>query len=147
VVTGSRANISATPARTATVPQQLCELIAALNGLGPGASLASTVKSVMAFLAATDKPLVCGALGSFVNELGAQSGKKLTPAQETSPTTRANGTRAALGCEASPSAGRPGSPGLPAHSRQVVVRSPCGDSPIGVENRRELPHLRRTAIC
>jgi len=98
VVTGYRANISATLTRTATVPQQLSELIAALNALGPGVSLASKVKLVMAFLAATNRPLVCGALGSFVNELTAQSGKKLTPAQAASLATRANGIRAALGC-------------------------------------------------
>jgi hypothetical protein len=98
VVSGYRANISATLAPVATVPQQLSELIAALNALGPGASLASKVKLVVAFLAATNKPLVCGALGSFVNEISAQAGKKLTTAQAASLTTRANGIRAALGC-------------------------------------------------
>jgi hypothetical protein len=98
VVNGYRANISATLTRTPTVPQQLSDLIAALNALGPGASLASKVKLVVAFLAATNKPLVCGALGSFVNEINGQSGKKLTPAQAGALTARANTIRAALGC-------------------------------------------------
>jgi len=58
-------------------PDQLSNLRAVLDGVGPGTSLADKVDRAQATLAAGDVPGTCSILSAFVNEAKAQSGRQL----------------------------------------------------------------------
>ncbi len=77
---------------------QLGDLLADVQGAGPGASLAHKVERAQAALAAGDLTGACQALDSFLNEVRAQSGKKLTVAQAAALTADANRIKAVIGC-------------------------------------------------
>lgn len=59
---------------------QLQQLAAAVVGVGPGTSLADKVRQAEAFLAAGDTADAKSVLNAFINEVKAQSGKKITQA-------------------------------------------------------------------
>jgi hypothetical protein len=54
--------------------EQLSDLANAVNGVGPGRSLADKVASVQSDLAANDNSDACGTLNAFINEVNAQTG-------------------------------------------------------------------------
>ena len=78
--------------------EQLVSLGNAVTGFGPGASLADKVTSIEGYVAANDKTDACSNLREFINEVNAQTGKKITGAQAASFITHASNIGAALGC-------------------------------------------------
>lgn len=79
-------------------PELLADLLTAVTGVGTGTSLAAKVKIAQRDLAANDVLAACGTLGAFLNEVNAQAGKHLDPAQATSFTSTADEISALLGC-------------------------------------------------
>jgi HYR domain len=99
--TDSRGNTSAPATFDVTVQggsEQLGDLLADVQGVGPGGSLAAKVRAAQAALAAGDTAGACSALDSFLAEVRAQSGKKLTVAQAQALTADANRIKAVIGC-------------------------------------------------
>ena len=88
--------IAITPAPTAAA--QLAALLTAVTGVGPGRSLANKVTLIQAYVAANDKAQACGTLAAFVNEVNAQTGKKITPVRGASFIGQAQNIEATLGC-------------------------------------------------
>jgi len=78
--------------------EQLTKLLAAVTGVAPGTSLADKVKQTQGYVAANNKASACDTLGAFINEVKAQTNKKLTPAQAASFIAQANSIKATLGC-------------------------------------------------
>jgi hypothetical protein len=60
---------------------QLQQLAAAVAGVGPGNSLPAKIQQAETYLAAGDIADLKGVLNAFINEVQAQSGKKIPPAQ------------------------------------------------------------------
>jgi hypothetical protein len=77
---------------------QLADLRSAVDGIGPGYSLINKISDVQALLATSDLPGACAILSAFVNEVRAQSGKKIPV--DTAVTLIADATRiqTVLGC-------------------------------------------------
>lgn len=81
-----------------TAVDQLNDLAAKVVGVGPGKSLANKVAQASASLAANDIPNTCLTLQGFIDEVKAQSGKKITAAVAASLTNDAQSIRTALAC-------------------------------------------------
>ncbi len=78
--------------------EQLQDLLVAVTGVGPGKSLASKVQNALDAVRTGNTAGACSMLNDFMNEVKAQSGKKLTIAQANSLLTDAARIRAVLGC-------------------------------------------------
>lgn len=78
--------------------EQLADLGDAVTGVGPGTSLADKVKQAQTFVARNDLPDACSTLTAFVNEVEAQSGKKIPPEQAVALIASSNRIKAVLGC-------------------------------------------------
>jgi hypothetical protein len=80
--------------------QQIASLCAYIdaNDLGPGNSLNAKCRGIQSNIAAGDAGGSCSKLQSFLNEVAAQRGKKLTVAEAARLTADANRLRAVLGC-------------------------------------------------
>jgi FG-GAP-like repeat/HYR domain len=78
--------------------EQLDELIELVEDLGPGTSLADKLESARAALDEGERAEACSSLRAFANEVRAQSGSKLTPAQAEAFMAAANRIRAVLAC-------------------------------------------------
>jgi hypothetical protein len=78
--------------------EQLAALATAVTGIGSGTSLADKVQQTKTYVASNDAARACPAMTGFLNEVRAQTGKKLTSAQALSFTTQAQSIRTALGC-------------------------------------------------
>jgi hypothetical protein len=99
--TDSRGNTSAPATFNITVQggsAQLGDLLADVQGVGPGKSLAAKVEAAQAALAAGDTVGACAALDSFLAEVRAQSGKKITVPQAQALAADANRIKAVIGC-------------------------------------------------
>jgi streptogramin lyase len=77
---------------------QLTDLAGAVAGVGSGKSLAGKVAEIQGYLAANDTADACATLGALINEVNAQTGKKISTAQATSFITQAQDIEVALGC-------------------------------------------------
>jgi hypothetical protein len=77
---------------------QLADLASAVNGVGPGKSLAATVAVAQWLLAHGHIRATCLTLTVFKLEVRAQSGKKIPAQQATALIAEANRTRAVLNC-------------------------------------------------
>jgi len=75
--------------------EQLDDLAAAVEGVGPGKSLAAKVRAIEHALEAGD---ACGSFNAFINEVNAQTGKKIPTTTAASLITQANDIQTALGC-------------------------------------------------
>ena len=73
-------------------------LIAAVGDSGPGNSLQAKLRVVSTRLDVNDVSGACSGLDSFINEVRAQSGKKLSAAQAAGFIDAARGIKTALGC-------------------------------------------------
>ncbi len=82
----------------ADVETSLSQLAAASTGVGPGSSLADKVAAIQDAYAAGDLATACGKLAAFVNQVEAQSGKKISTATAASLIEQAQAIRAAIGC-------------------------------------------------
>src|SRR6201999_3833776 len=60
---------------------QLTDEYQAVQGVGPGASLANRIHQAQSDLAAGDTTGACSTLGAFINEVRAQSGKSIPTSQ------------------------------------------------------------------
>ncbi|MEJ2516136.1 MAG: SGNH/GDSL hydrolase family protein [Gammaproteobacteria bacterium] len=83
----------------ALVPVRLQQLLADVTGVGPGRSLAAKMGRAQSYYAASNIGATCSVLGAFVNEVEAQTGKKLTAAQAAAFTSDASAITEALGCD------------------------------------------------
>jgi hypothetical protein len=77
---------------------QVQVLIGESTGVGAGTSLADKLRLVAASLAAGNVGEACGLLQGYLNELRAQTGKKLTVAQAAALSAEARHIRSLLGC-------------------------------------------------
>jgi len=68
------------------------------NNIGPGNSLAAKLNATLTSLAASDQASACSTLQSFINEVQAQAGKKITLDQAAQLLSAANQIRSVLGC-------------------------------------------------
>jgi hypothetical protein len=73
-------------------------LLADVTGVGPGKSLANKVKQIQSYVNANDIADACGAFVGFINEVKAQTGKKITAAQAASFISQAQAIQDTLGC-------------------------------------------------
>lgn len=81
-----------------SVSPLLSSFRAASAGVGPGRSLADKADAVVAAAAAGDRQAACRILNAYLNELGAQLGKKLSPETYASLVALATEIQVALGC-------------------------------------------------
>lgn len=78
--------------------EQLQTLLLAVTGVGPGKSLASKVEVALNAVQSGKLASACSQLNDFMDEVKAQSGKKLTNAQASSLLADAARIRAVMGC-------------------------------------------------
>lgn len=78
--------------------QQLSDLVAAVQGVGSGTSLADKVRAAQAYLNAGDIPDTCSTLSAFIREVQAQSGKSIPAAQASQLVADAQRIQAVLAC-------------------------------------------------
>jgi len=92
--------VSATSAAVAVrgAAEQLEDLAAAVEGVGPGKSLAAKVTAIQGYVAANDTAAACATLDDLINEVNAQTGKKLGAALAAALISQAHDIQAALGC-------------------------------------------------
>jgi hypothetical protein len=89
-------NLSAT--LTPTVGMQLAALLQSVTGVGPGKSLANKVMLIQSYVDADNTAAACDTLTGFINEVNAQTGKKITAAQAASFISQAQAIQDTLGC-------------------------------------------------
>ena len=77
---------------------QLANLAQAVQGVGPGTSLADKVHATQSSLSAGDAPDACRTLAAFVREVSAQAGKSIPAAKATQLIQAAQQIQAVLGC-------------------------------------------------
>ena len=77
----------------------LHQLHADVTGVGPGKSLANKVTLAQMYYASPDVEATCEVLGGFMNQVRAQSGKKLTEIRATGFRSDAGGIMDAIGCD------------------------------------------------
>jgi streptogramin lyase len=92
------ASATSTAVHVKGAAEQLGDLADAVVGVGPGGSLAAKVNAIQGYVAADDTADACAALGAFINEVNAQTGKKISSAQASSLITQAHNIEAALDC-------------------------------------------------
>jgi streptogramin lyase len=78
--------------------EELADLSDAVAGIGPGRSLAAKVAVIQDHVAADDTADACTTLGDFLNEVNAQTGKRLGTAEAASLNSQAQDIEAALDC-------------------------------------------------
>jgi streptogramin lyase len=78
--------------------EELGDLADAVVGIGPGRSLAAKVAAIQEYVAADDTADACATLGDFLNEVNAQTGKKISSARAASLNLQAQDIDAALDC-------------------------------------------------
>jgi probable HAF family extracellular repeat protein len=100
------ANSPVTATFTVTVngaTAQLQALLASVTGVGPGKSLANKVRQIQGDVAVNDTSDACATLAAFINEVNAQTGKKIQsgttlPSQAGSLIATASRIETVLGC-------------------------------------------------
>jgi streptogramin lyase len=78
--------------------EQLSDLVTAVTGVGPGASLVNKVSEAQAGLAADDVAGACGVLDALIHEVDSQAGKKIPAGQGTALIGAANQIGNVIGC-------------------------------------------------
>ena len=78
--------------------EQLADLADGVAGVGPGREPPAKVGAIQGYVAANDTANACATLAAFVNEVNAQTGKKISTALAASLISQANDIQAALGC-------------------------------------------------
>jgi hypothetical protein len=96
---GSRVSSGHAGVWTGPIPT-LVALRMQVTGVGPGKSLANKVDLAQAYYAAKDAPATCAMLKAFINEVEAQTGKKIVQALGAQLVAEAQGVEAAIGCNA-----------------------------------------------
>ena len=78
--------------------EEVLDLLAAVQGVGPGTSLNDKVKDIQAAIAAGAKVSACTAIAAFRNAVSAQTGKSIAPATAAALEREAGRVAAAVGC-------------------------------------------------
>ncbi len=91
-------DVSAVDFQVRDAAEQLALLVEFTTGLGTGKSLTQLAAAAQRQLAKGNVDDACDTLQSFLNQVTAQTGKSLTPAQAAELTLRATTIRTALGC-------------------------------------------------
>jgi hypothetical protein len=78
--------------------EQLVDLFNAVQGVGPGTSLADKIASIQADLASGDTSDACGTLNAFIHEVKAQTGKSIPAGTAASLIASAQQIEAVIGC-------------------------------------------------
>ena len=91
-------DVSAVDFQVRDAAEQLALLVEFTTGLGTGKSLTQLAAAAQRQLAKGNVDDACDTLQSFLNQVKAQTGKSLTPAQAAELTLRATTIRTALGC-------------------------------------------------
>ena len=78
--------------------EEVLDLLAAVQGVGPGNSLNAKVKAIQSAIAAGDETGACKQLNAFKNEVRAQTGKKIPAATAAALQREADRVSAAIGC-------------------------------------------------
>lgn len=94
----ARVTISYTTTSVGGASEKLTALGHAVAGVGPGTSLAAKVTTAQRALVRGDTAGACGALTGFVNEVAAQSGRKVPVATATQLVAAAHDVRTTLRC-------------------------------------------------
>jgi hypothetical protein len=81
-----------------TVAQQLSDLLADSQGVGPGTSLADKVTQIQSYLASGDVTDACGTLGAYISEVHAQTPQSIPPATAAELLADAHEIQTILGC-------------------------------------------------
>jgi len=92
------ASATSAAVRVKGATEQLSDLADAVAGVGPGKSLTAKVSAIQGYVAVGDTADACATLGAFVNDVNAQTGKKISTAQAASFISQAQNIEAALGC-------------------------------------------------
>jgi hypothetical protein len=77
---------------------QLADLLIAVTGVGPGTSLADKVMRAKEYVAASDVSEACSTITALINEIRAQSGKRVPAGQAAALISAAQRIEAVLGC-------------------------------------------------
>jgi trimeric autotransporter adhesin len=94
---GAQIAITVTPG-PATLLADLYQAVTTPTPVGPGNSLGSKVQQAQAYYAAGDIADTCSTLGAFINEVAAQTGKKIPATTAAQLTADAQQIQADLGC-------------------------------------------------
>jgi hypothetical protein len=78
--------------------EQLTDLKAEVQGIGPGTSLSDKVTQAQSELASGKTAQACGTLGAFIKEVTAQKGKTIPAAQAAQLIASAQQIEAVIGC-------------------------------------------------
>ena len=78
--------------------EQLADLQTAVTGIGTGTSLADKIRDATAALAAGQQAEACGVLAAFAKQVGAQSGKSISPAAAAELLASAGRIRSVVAC-------------------------------------------------
>jgi hypothetical protein len=78
--------------------EEVLDLLAAVQGVGPGTSLEAKVKQIQAAIAAGTKADACSGLVALENQIRAQTGKSIPPATAAALIREAGRVAASLGC-------------------------------------------------
>ena len=81
-----------------SIAAQLTALLTEVTGVGPGHSLANKVVQAQSYYAVANLPATCTVLTGFVNEVRAQSGKKISPQLAATLVANAQVVEAEIGC-------------------------------------------------
>lgn len=92
---GGACDVGAVESSAVDQLQSLQDLVA---GTGPGASLGGKIASALAALAGADTTGACSTLRALLNEVRAQTGKKLSAAEAAAITAAVQRVRSSLGC-------------------------------------------------
>jgi hypothetical protein len=101
---GQASETACPPLQTTSAPgatscvTKLGILLTQVTGVGPGTSLADTVKIIQSDVSKNNKTGACGELALFISEVNAQTGKSITKTQAASFVAQAKSIEAALGC-------------------------------------------------
>lgn len=85
--------------RFITPEERLAELFDTVVDVGPGGSFADKIEQAQAYLAVPDIESACGVLKAFVNQVSAQTGKRLTAEQGMELIADAQEILDAIGCD------------------------------------------------
>src|SRR5438094_389836 len=98
--TAGNSSTAARQIKVKSASEQVADLNALLNSfqLGPGGSSLSSKLSNIQAAVQSGSTSACGQLDAFLNEVAAQSGKKLTVSQAGQLTAAATRMKAVLGC-------------------------------------------------
>jgi hypothetical protein len=90
--------LSGTNAPLKPAADEVRDLLAAVQGVGPGNSLTAKVTAIQGFVAANDSASTCSALTDLKSEVAAQRGKKISLATAAAIQLEADRVAASAGC-------------------------------------------------